>query len=210
MNQIKQFWEARWTKAPSQRYPSLMPTSDLPWEIHTHDPHLPSIIQNLNNTKGKVIDVGCGSGYDSAFFHTQNYDVTGIDISDTAIKLAKKNFSDLNFECKDILQDQFDCDYNLIYDKGCLHNFHREETKLRFIFLKFYKMLSVGGEVVIISGNSNELANESTTQAPKMKIADIENNCFPMFKIKFVREISFVQNKNYGDSLGWLFILEKV
>jgi SAM-dependent methyltransferase len=210
MHSTKEFWETRWLKNPSQRYPSLNPTNDLPWEIHTHDPYLPLIIKQLKNKTGKVIDVGCGSGYDSNFFHEQGYDVTGIDISETAIKIAKRKFSNITFDCKDVLQEQFDSDFNLVYDKGCIHNFHREETKIRLMFLQFYKMLKVGGEVIIIAGNRNELGDEKTTQAPKMKIADIENNAFPMFNIKLAQEITFVQNKNYGNSLGWLFFLEKV
>ena len=37
---------------------------------------------NLKN----IIDVGCGNGRDSLYFYKKGFDVTGIDLSDIAIK----------------------------------------------------------------------------------------------------------------------------
>ncbi len=57
--------------------------------------------------KGKILDVGCGSGRDSLWFTQEGYDVVGIDFSEAMIKLARaanpqaeffvRSFYDLGF-----------------------------------------------------------------------------------------------------------------
>jgi SAM-dependent methyltransferase len=47
----------------------------------------------------KVLDVGCGKGSFTHQVKKVNNQVTGIDISKTAIRIAQKKFPDVNFEC---------------------------------------------------------------------------------------------------------------
>jgi SAM-dependent methyltransferase len=210
-----EFWESVWSSA-KQRYPSehLNPDNVLPWEIHNHDPYLPQILRKLNNKSGSVIDVGCGSGHSTNFFFENGYSPLGIDIAPTAIQKAKQNFPNINFECKDILRDRIDQKFNLVFDRGCLHGFQRDgfiyEKIFSTIFLNLYKILADGGEIVLIAGNKNQIGNNRTTSAPRISISEIERTSFPLFKIKSVEEIIYKQYKSYGDSLGWLFILEKM
>lgn len=42
-------------------------------------------------TKGKILEIGCGNGRDSFFFAYHGFSVTGIDISQRAIAICKKN-----------------------------------------------------------------------------------------------------------------------
>jgi hypothetical protein len=43
-----------------------------------------------------------------------------------------------------------------------------------------------------------------------MYIKTIEESSKNLFNIKLVKEIVFEQNEGYENSLGWLFILEKI
>jgi len=47
--------------------------------------------------KASILDVGCGSGRDSSIFHNKGFQVTGIDLSENLIAIAKENFPDLEF-----------------------------------------------------------------------------------------------------------------
>ena len=38
----------------------------------------------------KILDAGCASGRDAAYFFEDGFDVVGVDISESMIKLAKK------------------------------------------------------------------------------------------------------------------------
>ena len=59
-----------------------------------------NILRGHKNS-GALIDIGCGLGFTSNFF-SQKYIVTGIDISETAIRKAKENYPNIDFVCHDI------------------------------------------------------------------------------------------------------------
>src|SRR4030042_4710023 len=58
---------------------------------------------NFNN----VLDVGCGKGAFTHLLKKENNQVTGIDVSKTAIKRAKAKFADISFNCVDLTKDAF-------------------------------------------------------------------------------------------------------
>lgn len=47
--------------------------------------------------KGKVLDLGCGSGYISKYIADNNLNPVGIDFSDKMIEIAKQNYPDIPF-----------------------------------------------------------------------------------------------------------------
>ena len=51
-----------------------------------------------------IVDVGCGKGAFTHLFKKKNNVVIGIDISKTAIKIAKERYPDIDFICIDILK----------------------------------------------------------------------------------------------------------
>jgi len=53
-------------------------------------------------TYSKILDVGCGKGSFTQFLKKCNNNVTGIDISATAIERAKARYSDIDFKKVDI------------------------------------------------------------------------------------------------------------
>jgi 2-polyprenyl-3-methyl-5-hydroxy-6-metoxy-1,4-benzoquinol methylase len=62
--------------------------------------------------KGKILDGGCGLGFDVNYFHSRGHDIEGTDISDTAIDSAKNQYPEINFFIHDFekakLQKKYD------------------------------------------------------------------------------------------------------
>ncbi|MFZ5447589.1 MAG: class I SAM-dependent methyltransferase [Thermodesulfobacteriota bacterium] len=54
-----------------------------------------------------ILDVGCGKGTFSHLLKKANNEVTGIDISETAIKIAKGKYPDISFVCVDLNYDSY-------------------------------------------------------------------------------------------------------
>lgn len=65
--------------------------------------------------KGKILDVGCGSGFDANYFYEAGYAVEGTDVSRTAIKIAKENFPDIDFFVHNFELSKLDRKYDTIY-----------------------------------------------------------------------------------------------
>jgi len=201
----KKYWNDAWSL--SLRFKSLKPTNELPWDIHTFDKNLQESLKLLHLDKGKVLEIGCGSGYDSKFLNDIGFDVTSIDISEISIKIAKKNNqgNNVNFIVGDIEFDIPNEKYDLIYDRSCLNNC---QDKLFQIFEKLSSVLNVGGKIISIAGNINQTERETVKPSP-MSIGYLEHNCYKWFKIILVKEIIFELHPDYGNCLGNLFILEK-
>lgn len=202
----KIFWENIWSF--KHDYKSKNNSKELPWETNSHDNNLEELFNFLKIKNGNVLELGCGSGNDSLWFLKNNFNVTAIDISRKAIFLAKeknKNYSNIEFIEGDILDSIPNKKYDIIYDRGCLHG---NKDIFNKIFKIFYDKLINNGKVIILSGNYNN-GDTTFTKPNDLFISEIEQNCFLYFKIKLVKEIIFELNKNYENTLGWLFVLEK-
>ena len=92
-------------------------------------------------TKKSLIDIGCGNGRDSIFFSKNNFHVTGIDISQKAIKknllFKNKNLSFIKF---DIEKNKTSKKFDIIYCRFFLHTIDENgETKLLHLINKIKK-----------------------------------------------------------------------
>jgi SAM-dependent methyltransferase len=203
----REYWDDVWSFSRSHQFASLNPTNNLPWDIQTHDKNLQHSLNLLNLTKGKVLEIGCGSGNDSKFLDDIGFNVTAMDISKNAIDIAKKNNQgkNINFVVGDILFDIPNEKYDLIYDRACLHNC---QDRLFEIFKNLNSILTDDGKIIIIAGNINQPKRECTIP-PSMLIGHLEHNCRNWFKIILVREIIIELNSDYENCLGNLFILER-
>lgn len=50
-----------------------------------------------------VLDLGCGNGYFTNQLSLQGFEVTGMDVSESGIKIAEANFSSVPFEAHDLM-----------------------------------------------------------------------------------------------------------
>jgi len=103
---------------------------------------------------GHVLDVGCGAGIPTGkYLVNRGLKVTGIDISDTMLEMARKNVPEANFINKDMNNLDFE---NEIFDGiiSVFALFHVPKKKHLNIFKKFFNILKPGGIMLINTGTS--------------------------------------------------------
>jgi len=85
---------------------------NIPWARQAVNPLLQSYLDTDVAHKGTALVIGCGLGDDAIALEMAGYDVVAIDISQTALALAKERFKDSNvqFKKQDIFEyeEQFD------------------------------------------------------------------------------------------------------
>ncbi len=96
-------------------------------DSHSESIIRPLILKHFSTRTGKsALDLGCGSGPTAHMLADLGFDVTGIDISPTAIEMANelsaKLQKSIEFRCADILQLESEGKkFDLIYDSHCFH-----------------------------------------------------------------------------------------
>lgn len=97
------------------------------------DDNLNKIFESIKIEQGKVLELGCGAGDVSLKLAQMDFDVTGVDISPTAVKWAKEKAQDSSLTIDFIAQSVCETtllegkQFELIIDGNCLHCLFDEE-----------------------------------------------------------------------------------
>jgi len=103
------------------------PVAELGWELGKPRPILVEHVENGLIPKGKALDICCGAGTNPVYLARNGFDVTGIDVSLTAIGMAKKKTArakvNINFVAESFIDLSFkDEVFDFVFDMGCFHH----------------------------------------------------------------------------------------
>jgi len=157
---------------------------------------------SLEGTKHlSVLDLGCGSGWTSIFLAKLGCSVTGVDISEEMITIAKENAKKENLKIKFIVADvekinfknQFD--RVLIYDG--LHHCPDEKKVLKNI----YKALKPEGMILLVEPNKRHGRDKNIQEISK-KFGVLEKGYSPLYLKKIMGKIGFNNIGRYHCDYG--------
>lgn len=102
------------------------PAEALPWNAGGPDPDLVRLVEKGRIPVGQALDIGTGPGHDAVFLIHKGFNVIAIDISRSAVILARENASNAGlfgfFQQGDIrripVEDSF---VDFANDRGCFH-----------------------------------------------------------------------------------------
>ncbi len=131
-----------------------IPLNEIPWNIETPPNVLVELLDSGKVKPCKTIDLGCGTGNYAIYLASAGFDVTGIDISPTAIKIAKENAKKKGIKCDflvaDVLGNLNDVKekFDFAYDWELLHHIFPEQR--RIYIENVYKILNPGGKYLSV------------------------------------------------------------
>ena len=157
---------------------------------------LGSIIELLPKPPGRLLDLGCGTGWTSCFFAKRGYNVVGQDIAPDMIEHAnrKKDIERVNVTF--VESDYEHLGYNNEFDcavfNASLHHADNEEEALSCAF----KALKKDGVLVIFEpGKGHSTAKQSVEIMNKFDVTD--KDMPPGYVIKLAKKIGFSGYKFY-------------
>jgi ubiquinone/menaquinone biosynthesis C-methylase UbiE len=175
--------------------------------------YLPRLV-HFSSYKGKnLLEVGCGAGIDLVRFAREGANVTGIDLSETAIDLAYRNFmqsglnvdlSVMNGECMQFADNMFD----VVYAHGVLQYTSDAEKMIAEI----HRVLRPGGEAIMMVYNKYSWLNlmRNVTKVPlehegapvlrKFSVSELKQLLRPFQEYRIVPERFPVKTKLHS---GW-------
>ncbi len=100
----------------------------------------------------KILDIGCGNGRFFKYIKDENYNYTGIDISDELIKIAKEKHPDGKFEAKNILDIKYENSFDAVCLFAMFHHLDTVENRKHAIKI-LHKSLKKDGILFITTWN---------------------------------------------------------
>ncbi len=124
------------------------PLDELGWELGKPRPLLVEYVEKGLLPKGNALDLCCGAGTNTLYLARQGFDVSGIDISKTAIVIAKKKAQQAKVHIDFLMESFIDLSFSdnkfyFVFDMGCFHHVHVEE-RAKFI-AGVHRVLMQGG-----------------------------------------------------------------
>ena len=129
------------------------------WTSTTPPEELVELIDSGKIKPCKVLDVGCGEGFYSIYLASKGFEVTGMDLAENAIKLAKQNAKKSEVKIKFIAMDISEINklnekFDFILGWAILHHIIPEKRK-KYVE-KLSKLLNKNGKYLSISFSIND------------------------------------------------------
>ena len=148
--------------------------------------YLPRLVDFPSYSGKTLLEVGCGAGIDLARFAREGVVVTGIDLSTTAIDLARKNIEQngliadlhvMNGEATQFPDNSFD----VVYSHGVL----QYTADAKKMVSEIHRVLKPGGEAIVMVYNRNSWLNlmRKVTRVP------LEHEDAPVLNKYTIREL---------------------
>ena len=158
---------------------------EMPWYEKNLDQDIENEIKSNNYNTGNFLDLGTGSGTQALQLSKYGFEVTGTDISQSAIDKAKKLSNGINFLVDDILNSKLpDKKFNFIFDRGIFHVF---DISQRPQYVKQIKRILNDGGILFLKCMSIEEKNLPDNDMPhklsKQEITDYFNEDFDVQRI---------------------------
>ena len=180
-----------------------------PWEIGKPQ----SAIVRLEESgaiRGKVLDVGCGTGENALYLAAQGFEVVAADFAPIAVERAREKAIErtlkVDFRVADALTlDQWKERFDTILDSGVFHVFTDEE---RVAYVRGIATVTRAGGYAYVLVFSEKESREGGPR--RISRGDIEANFARDFVIESVEDTIFDATLHEGGSCAYLITLRRL
>jgi len=112
-----------------------LPQEEIPWNIEEPPEALVELVEAGKVQRCKTLDLGCGTGNYAIYLASKGFDVTGVDICPTAIRIAEENAKKKGVKCRftvaDLLGDLKEVEgiFDFAFDWELLHHMLPEQRE---------------------------------------------------------------------------------
>ncbi len=154
-----------------------MSLDEIPWNLETPPELLVELVNTGKVRPCKAIDLGCGAGNYVVYLAARGFDVTGVDFSPTAIKIAKENAKTKGVKCNffvaDVLDQLSDIDqtWDFAYGWGLLHHIFPDQRK-KYVE-NVYRILNPKGKYLSLCFSEKDTGFEGSGKYRKTDIGSV-------------------------------------
>ncbi len=185
-------------------------TGDLPWDTGDHDKNLEQVIKEYSIAPSPVMELGAGSGSDAVWLAGEGFKVTAIDLSPTAVEIARRKAAGagvrIDFIVADVLKDKIPPGpFELVFDRGCFHVFDLPEERSRLVEI-IRDRLNPGGYWFSIIGSTD--GAERDHGPPRRSVLDIALAVELRFEILLIKAV-YLDTNLPEPPRGWACLMRR-
>jgi SAM-dependent methyltransferase len=109
------------------------------------------ILNQSNIQEGLIVELGCGSGISAQAFINANYQVLGIDISESMIDIARQRVPEVQFQVNSLLKADIPPCQVVVSIGECLNYLFDSDNNIQsltLLFQRIYQALTSGGFLI--------------------------------------------------------------
>jgi SAM-dependent methyltransferase len=179
------------------------------WDVGRPCSHLVKAVKDKEFRPGRAIVFGCGSGTNAIYLASQGFQVTGVDVSPTALAIATKKARQAKVEVQWILADVAALPdlprYDLVFDRGCYHHICQYDSRGYVETLR--RLSHAGTRAMILAGSP---ADGNRGGPPRIKEETIRRDFSTLYHFEWLRHIRFdSRNPNSQGPSAWSIHLRR-
>ncbi|UCC87337.1 MAG: class I SAM-dependent methyltransferase [Anaerolineales bacterium] len=174
-----------------------------PWDIGRPQAEIVRLSE-ANEIRGRVLDVGCGTGEHVLYLAELGQEAWGVDSAPAAIEKAKTKAQERGLAANFLVGDATELQrlgrtFDTVIDSGLFHTFSDEERPL---FVKsLAHVLRPGGTYYALCFSERELGPGGPRRVSR---AEIRSSFQEGWKINYIREARFESSIHTGGARAWL------
>lgn len=179
-----------------------------PWDTGRPSRELERALSEHEIPRGRVLELGCGSGTNAVFLAQQGFEVTAIDVSPLAIDRAKAKVLEAAVDVTLLAADLLDLPdlgpaFPLVFDRGVYHTVRR--GNLPGFLATLSKVTEQGSIYLTKAGNANEvrLAEQGPPQVSAEEICRELGTLFDLVELRETRFNDIVFDGKPERPLAW-------
>ena len=197
------------------------PPADIPWNIESPPKALVELAESGQVQPCKTIDMGCGAGNYAIYLASVGFDVTGMDISPSAIALAEANAKKKGVTCRFVVADvlggleEITETFEFAYDWSVLHHIFPEYR--RQYVETVHRLMVPGGKYLSVCFSEKDTGFGGTGKerwtpintvlyfSSEVELRDLFEPYFDLMTLETVQ----VEGKQEPHLMNWAFMKKK-
>jgi len=160
------------------------------WDVGRPCAHLAQAVEDKTFPPGRAIVLGCGTGTNAIYLASKGFEVTGVDVSPSALIIAAQKAKEADVEVDWMVADVVTFPqlqpYDLIFDRGCYHHICQYDSPGYVETLR--RLSQPGTRAMILAGSP---ADGNRGGPPRIQKETIRKDFSVLFDFEWLRDIHF-------------------
>jgi SAM-dependent methyltransferase len=186
-----------------------MYTATPPWDIGRPQPAFEALIES-GAVRGRVLDVGCGTGEHALMAAASGFGATGIDMAAAAIEQAQAKARNRRLTVRFVVHDALDLvslgeEYDTVLDSGLFHVFE-DPDRARFVE-ELRRVVVVGGSYQLLCFSDRQPGDWGPRRITQHEIRD---SFVEGWRVDSIDAAYFDVNLEPGRALAWQAAITRI